>query len=65
MYRGSSFLLEKDYRVHIPTINKILCPKYDVLLGADYNILLDEDNQSLLWEHLVVFRHMMSISSGE
>lgn len=50
MYRGSSFLLEKDYRVHIPTINKILCPKYDVLLGADYNILLDEDNQSLLWE---------------
>ena len=50
MYRGSSFLLEKDYRVHIPAVNKILCPKYDVLLGADYNVLLDEDNQSLLWE---------------
>lgn len=50
MYRGSSFLLEKDYRVHIPAINKILCPKYDVLLGADYNVLLEEDNQALLWE---------------
>ena len=50
MYRGSSFLLEKDYRVHIPAINKILCPKYDVLLGANYKVLLDEDNQALLWE---------------
>ena len=50
MYRGSSFLLEKDCRVHIPAINKILCPKYDVLLGANYKVLLDEDNQALLWE---------------
>lgn len=39
-----------DYRVHIPVANMILCPKYDVLLGADYKVLLDEDNQAILWE---------------
>ena len=50
MYRGSSFLLEKDYRVHIPVVNMILCSKYDVLLGANYKVLLNEDNQALLWE---------------
>ena len=50
MYRGSSFLLEKDYRVHIPVVNMILRPKYDVLLGADYKVLLYEDSQALLWE---------------
>lgn len=50
MYRGSSFLLEKDYRVHIPAVNKIMCHKYDVLSGTDYKVLLDEDNQALLWE---------------
>lgn len=50
MYRGSSFLLKKDYRVHIPVVNKILCNKYDVLAGADYKTFLDEDNQALLWE---------------
>ncbi len=50
MYRGSSFLLEKDYKVHIPVVNMILAPKYDILLGADYKVLLDEANQVLLWE---------------
>ncbi len=35
MYRGSSFLLQKDYRVHIPIVEKLLEPKYDCLLGID------------------------------
>lgn len=50
MYRGSSFLLEKDYRVHVTAVEIILSPEYDVLLGADYKVLLDEGNQILLWE---------------
>ena len=32
MYRGSSFLLQKDYKVHIPVVKELLSEKYDVLL---------------------------------
>ncbi len=35
MYRGSSFLLDKDYKVHIPMVKEILKKKYDVLAGID------------------------------
>lgn len=31
MYRGSSFLLQKDYKVHIPVVKELLNEKYDVL----------------------------------
>ena len=33
MYRGSSFLLQKDYKVLVPIVEKILKPEYDCLLG--------------------------------
>ena len=33
MYRGSSFLLKKDYKVHIPVVKEILKKKYNVLAG--------------------------------
>lgn len=33
MYRGSSFLLQKDYKVHIPVVRIILEEKYNPLLG--------------------------------
>ena len=35
MYRGSSFLLQKDYRVHVPVVQEILNPKYDCLFGME------------------------------
>ena len=35
MYRGSSFLLQKDYRVHIPVVREILSKKYDSLAGIE------------------------------
>lgn len=28
MYRGSSFLLQKDYKVHIPVVKELLKAKY-------------------------------------
>ena len=34
MYRGSSFLLQKDYKVHTPIVEKILKPEYDCLFGV-------------------------------
>ena len=33
MYRGSSFLLQKDYKVLVPVVEKILKPEYDCLFG--------------------------------
>lgn len=50
MYRGSSFLLQKDYKVHIPVVEKILESKYDVLFGIESEDLLKEDIRILLFE---------------
>ena len=33
MYRGSSFLLQKDYKVLVPIVEEILKPEYDCLFG--------------------------------
>ena len=33
MYRGSSFLLQQDYKVHIPVVEELMKPKYDILQG--------------------------------
>lgn len=35
MYRGSSFLLQKDYRIHIPVVQKLLNSKYGSLAGIE------------------------------
>ena len=50
MYRGSSFLLQKDYRVHIPLVREILSNKYDSLAGIECKDLRNESNQKLLKE---------------
>lgn len=41
MYRGSSFLLKYDYRVHIPVVKEILKPEYSCLLGLECQDLLE------------------------
>ncbi len=35
MYRGSSFLLQKDYKVHAPVVKEILDKRYDCLFGLE------------------------------
>lgn len=50
MYRGSSFLLQKDYKVHVPIIEVLLKAKYDILFGIDCKHLLEKENQELLVE---------------
>lgn len=42
MLRGSSFLLQKDYRVHIPAVKEILKPEYNSLFGLKCEQLEDE-----------------------
>lgn len=48
MYRGSSFLLQKDYRIHIPVVKELLSEKYDSLAGIKCTGFRKESNQKLL-----------------
>ena len=48
MYRGSSFLLRKDYKIHMPIVKEILNDKYDVLSGIAIDDLEKEANQDLI-----------------
>lgn len=48
MYRGSSFLLQKDYKIHIPVVKELLKKEYDPLAGIDCVELKREENQRLL-----------------
>ncbi len=48
MYRGSSFLLQKDYRIHIPVVKELLNPKYDPLAGIECVEYRKQEIQKLL-----------------
>ena len=48
LYRGSSFLLQKDYKVHIPVVQELLSSKYDSLAGIESSKLKNNTNQMLL-----------------
>ena len=50
MYRGSSFLLQKDYKVLVPIVEKILKPEYDCLFGVACVGLRDPKVQERLKE---------------
>ncbi len=48
MYRGSSFLLQKDYRIHIPVVEEILTSEYDELFGIYCSDLRKQSAQDAL-----------------
>ena len=48
MYRGSSFLLQKDYKVLTPIVEKILKPEYDCLFGVACVGLREDEVQDRL-----------------
>ena len=48
MYRGSSFLLQKDYKVLVPIVEKVLKPEYDCLFGVACVGLRDDEVQGSL-----------------
>ena len=50
MYRGSSFLLWTNYKVHIPIVEEVIKPKYEPLHGIDCKELQKKDNLDLLQE---------------
>lgn len=48
MYRGTSFLLQKNYKVHIPVVEIVLDDKYKSLRGISAAYLQKEKNLNLL-----------------
>lgn len=48
MYRGSSFLLQKDYKVLVPIVEKVLKLEYDCLFGLACTDLRDSEVQERL-----------------
>jgi len=48
MYRGSSFLLQKDYKVLVPIVEKVLKPEYDCLFGLACADLRKSEVQKML-----------------
>jgi len=48
MYRGSSFLLQKDYLVHAPIVQEVLRDRYDPLLDIECADIRREPNLKLL-----------------
>ena len=48
MYRGSSFLLQKDYKVLVPVVEEILKPEYDCLFGVACAALREPEVQEQL-----------------
>ena len=48
MYRGSSFLLQKDYKVHTPIVEEILKPENDCLFGLACADLRESEVQMML-----------------
>lgn len=48
MYRGSSFLMQKDYKIHIPAVEIILKNEYSCLSGIECNTYISAYAQSAL-----------------
>ncbi len=49
MLRGGAFLLQKDYRVHIPAVKILLEKRYDPLFAIESKNLLRRENSDLLF----------------
>ena len=62
MYRGSSFLLQKDYKVLSPIVEKVLKPEYDCLFGlACVGLREDEVQDSLEKLRKCIAKHFRPI----
>lgn len=62
MYRGSSFLLQKDYKVLVPIVEEILKPDYDCLFGVACADLRESEVQGSLEKlYKYIAKHLQPI----
>ena len=58
MYRGSCFILQKDYKVYTPIVEEILKPEYDCLFGLACADLRETKVQEMLvtvYDYIAVY----------
>lgn len=59
MYRGSSFLLNKSYKIHKPIIKELLKKKYDILWNTNFkNINKDSNEIKLLFKLFKILKNI-------
>ena len=59
-YRGSCFILQKDYKVHTPIVEEILKPEYDCLFGLACADLRNDDvraQYTKLYDYISYYFH--------
>lgn len=61
MYRGSSFLLQRDYKVHKPIIEELLKEKYNCLWGINISDYIKKETQKALIELVEEMKKMYNI----
>jgi len=69
MYRGSSALLWKDYRIHYPAISKLLDPEFVALWDLDLDDATDDSSTaelivSLSTEVKAIYRRQITMIDG-
>ncbi|RJQ48226.1 MAG: hypothetical protein C4528_03440 [Gammaproteobacteria bacterium] len=66
MYRGSSFLLWKDYRIHIPVVQELLSKKYSPLWRLSFNSLHNDSPEiTLLFDLANYLKDIYKRSAGK
>ena len=65
MLRGSSFLLQSNYKYYVPVVRVLIDPKYDDLWNVDYlNIKKQEKILGLLFNLNKELQHVMKEKNG-
>lgn len=70
MYRGSSFLLKKDYKIHSPIVRELLNGKYETLWTLDVDAInSDSPEVSLLFDLVTrikrIYRETVTVIDGK
>ena len=65
MYRGSSFLLQKDYKIHEEAVKEIIKEEYDSLVAIKFNELNDENLEKMEKLNSFLREHYRKISQKD
>lgn len=65
MYRGSSFLLQKDYKIHEEVVKEIIKEEYDHLVAIKFNELKGENLEKMKKLNSFLREHYRKIAEKE
>lgn len=65
MYRGSSFLLQKDYKIHEEVVKEIIKGEYDSLVAIKFNDLNNKNLEKMNKLNMFLRQHYRKIGEKE